>query len=1169
MRYGSAVTDEDGEATTSHARDRAQPRAAVSWSAGLRGGLFALAAAALCGLTTVAGAARVGDGVPAGYRTDAVLVAFRENAPLDTRLAAVNRAGLTATGAPGRANRHFAVLRLSDASRARRVTVPAALAALRADPAVRIAEPDYAVRHQAIPNDPDFSKLYGLHNTGQDDGLTDADIDAPEAWEVTTGSKSVIVAVIDTGVDYRHPDLDFNILRDADGAVVGYDFANGDPDPMDDNGHGTHVSGTIGARGNNGLGVVGVNHVVRIMPVKFLDSGGGGYYSGAIDSIDFAVANGARILSNSWGGGGHSQLLLEAIQRAEAAGVLFVAAAGNDASNNDQFPVYPASHNQEAGNVVSVAATDERDELAYFTNFGPRTVDLSAPGVRVLSTTPGGTYSYFSGTSMATPHVSGAAALALARYPALTLTQLKLRLLNSTDPIPATVGRVLRGRLNAAAVLEVDNIPPAPPTVFQATHRGPSGLVLSWLSSGDDGTSGPSSGVELRYSTQPITEGNYAAAKLGTAPTAPAASGVEATTLLSGLESDTDYYAAIRALDNVGNPSQIATLGPLHTLPSPVSNLLYDGAEGALLFSGTGSWGVTTTTSRRGDASYADSPAGEYANDVTSTLTQVTSRSLGGGVTALSFYARMDLEYGADILYVEQSRDNGTSWQPLGALTGVSDWAPHQLDISGPAGPVKVRFRLVTDESVTRDGVYLDEIRLSTEVPICTFEDTAEGAPRFSGMGGWAVTNEDSNSPTHSYSDSPGVFYPNGSDAALTQSVGLPLLGFIPRLRFWMRLDLEPGYDTLEVQLTADDGETWEPLARYTGGRDWAHYELPLDRFFGENIRIRFQLNADITVNAAGAWVDDIRICGEPLAPFQATAPPAPTNLQATAVSAAQINLTWASESATVTGFRVERSEAGGSFLPIAFVPGEARAYADRGLRPATLYAYRLRANSLGLDSDYSTQSSTTTPATPAAPAAPGNLRAKLLGRTDVRLTWSDNSSDEESYRLERRVEDEPYRAIEYLPANTTSFNDLALAPETSFTYRVVAVRAGAESVASNEAVATTRTAPPPGRMRLSTSSLSFGTVIVGRKLRKRVTIKNVGPGVLTGSVGTLLAPFTVVSGGGAFTLAPSKTRVAVIEYAPTSAAESFDYCIVRSNDPDLPITYLYVSGTGVVATPR
>ncbi|MFC1896682.1 S8 family serine peptidase, partial [Thermodesulfobacteriota bacterium] len=344
------------------------------------------------------------------------------------------------------------------------------------DSNVEYAEPNHIYHTQQTPNfpdDPSFDELWGLHNTGQGQpgGTPDADIDAPEAWGINTGSSDIVVAVIDTGVDYTHEDLAANMWTnsgetagdgiDNDGNdyvddIYGIDAYNNDSDPMDDHYHGTHCSGTIGAAGNNSTGVVGVSWDVSIMALKFLDSNASGYTSDAITCIDYAVNNGAHVLSNSWGGGGYSQSLKDAIEAANAAGLLFIAAAGNEyGNNNDTNPFYPASYTNE--NIIAVAATDYNDNLAGFSNFGPTSVDVAAPGVDIYSCKPGdvyGSYQNLSGTSMAAPHVAGLAALVRAEYGDIGHMDVKQRILNTADQLFSFSALVLTGgRINAYRAL--------------------------------------------------------------------------------------------------------------------------------------------------------------------------------------------------------------------------------------------------------------------------------------------------------------------------------------------------------------------------------------------------------------------------------------------------------------------------------------------------------------------------------------------------------------------------------------------------------------------------------------------------------------------------------------------------------------------------------------------
>ncbi len=359
------------------------------------------------------------------------------------------------------------------------VTVKDAIARYRAHPDVVYAEPNYIVHAlqdaQATPNDPQFGTLWGLHNTGQSGGTPDADIDAPEAWNITTGSSDVVVAVIDTGTDYTHPDLAANMFQntadcnangvddDGNGYIddcYGIDALNNDSDPMDDNRHGTHTAGTIGAFGNNGLGVAGVNWNVRLMPCKFLGANGSGPITAAIACLEYVKTmkdRGVNIVAtnNSWGGGAYSQALYDAIDAQRQRGILFIASAGNAALDNDTNAVYPA--NYPLPNVISVAATTRSDSLASFSDYGRRSVHIGAPGEDILSTTPNNTYTALSGTSMAAPHVSGVAALLKAHDPSRDWRAIRNLILAGGDTIPALANTITGKRLNAHGALTCSN----------------------------------------------------------------------------------------------------------------------------------------------------------------------------------------------------------------------------------------------------------------------------------------------------------------------------------------------------------------------------------------------------------------------------------------------------------------------------------------------------------------------------------------------------------------------------------------------------------------------------------------------------------------------------------------------------------------------------------------
>ncbi len=303
----------------------------------------------------------------------------------------------------------------------------------------------------ANPTDPSFGKLWGLRNTGANEpqgkaGVEGADINALKAWDLTTGSRKIKIAIIDTGIDYTHPDLIGNV----DGAS-GYNFVKNTKDAMDDHGHGTHCAGTIGAIHDNSVGVAGVMSEVTIIPLKFLDENGSGSLEDAVKAVDYATELDVDIMSNSWGGSGKSEALLEAIKRASDKGIIFTAAAGNNSSNNDTTPSYPA--NYESPNIIAVAALTAQNDLANFSSYGRSSVHIAAPGHNILSTIKGGGYEVMSGTSMATPHVSGVLGLLLAKEGRMPHDVLKDRLTMTGVPVSG-----LRGKTMTASRIDAYNL---------------------------------------------------------------------------------------------------------------------------------------------------------------------------------------------------------------------------------------------------------------------------------------------------------------------------------------------------------------------------------------------------------------------------------------------------------------------------------------------------------------------------------------------------------------------------------------------------------------------------------------------------------------------------------------------------------------------------------------
>ncbi|MFP6750558.1 MAG: S8 family peptidase, partial [Pirellulaceae bacterium] len=365
--------------------------------------------------------------------------------------------------------------------------VPEIEAVLAGNAFVRSYEPASFVTSQdapLFPDDPLFHVLTGLHNTGQAGGIEDVDIDAPEAWELETGSRDVIVAVVDSGVDYGHPDLAANIWTnpgeiagngqddDSNGSiddVHGYNFVAGNGDTFDSLGHGTHVAGTIGAVGDNDRGVTGVAWDVSLLPLKWAEGRTGDLHN-AIAAINYATMMrnsglNVKIINNSWQTSFSSPALYDAVAATRDAEILFVVAAGNHprkGRNLDQSPSYPASYDLD--NMITVAATNLNDQKLHSSHYGATSVDLAAPGASIFSTYPqhlGVGYGFSAGTSMATPHVSGAAALLWSRMPDATVAEVRSAILEGVDVLPGLKGLVAtEGRLNVYGALTVDTYAP-------------------------------------------------------------------------------------------------------------------------------------------------------------------------------------------------------------------------------------------------------------------------------------------------------------------------------------------------------------------------------------------------------------------------------------------------------------------------------------------------------------------------------------------------------------------------------------------------------------------------------------------------------------------------------------------------------------------------------------
>ena len=493
--------------------------------------------------------------------------------------------------------------------------------ALRARSDVIYAEPNYIRRASVAPNDPRYPELWGLNNTGQkatvggNPGTAGNDIRAEQAWSITTGNRNVVVGVVDTGIDINHEDLRDNIWTnsaeipgnnvDDDGNgfiddVHGWDFAHNDATvfdyteptyPPSENyagdvdDHGTHVAGTIGATGNNGTGITGINWQVSLLPLKFLTEDGGGSTSDLLKALSYAKAmrqlwessggtKGAniRVLNNSYGGDEFSQSEQNAIRELSDAGILFVVAAGNEGVSNDQFPAYPS--NYTSPNLISVAASGGNGIKANFSNFGEGTVNVTAPGEYILSTLPKNTYDFKSGTSMATPHVSGAAALVCALSPGITMQKLRSVVMYSGYAAPWQFANVLpisTGRaVDASKALQNINSPTdtTPPGTIanlsaQISDTFPS-YSLSWQATGDDGNVGKVTAYEVRFSETSLNDANYDLATSLPGPV-PGDPGFTQFVTVKVPWRHSSGFIGVRAVDDAGNK------GPISQVPISVS----------------------------------------------------------------------------------------------------------------------------------------------------------------------------------------------------------------------------------------------------------------------------------------------------------------------------------------------------------------------------------------------------------------------------------------------------------------------------------------------------------------------------------------------------------------------------------------------------------------------
>lgn len=513
------------------------------------------------------------------HRPDEILIKFREQASPSQRQAI--RAQL------GAGTRRQLLRGIEHLKLGRGVSIEEALERYRRHPHVLYVEPNYLIQISVLPDDAEFDRQWGLHNRGQTEGTPGADIGADEGWNISTGSHDILLAVVDTGIDYTHPDLVDNIWHnpgeipgnglDDDGNgfiddVHGWDFVADDAVPLDENGHGTHVSGIAGAVGDNALGIAGVAWKVSLVPLRALDANGFGDIADSIDAYEYAISIGARIVNNSWVAP-PSQALQDAVQATEDADILMVAAAGNTGFSLEFFPVYPASFPND--NIVAVTSLDDEDRRLFFSSFGSVSVDLAAPGLFIFSTLSGGHYGFNSGTSMSTPHVSGAAALLMSVAPDLPASSARRILVETAEPTEAFSGlTVSGGKLHIGnALSSLDIVAPGAVDDLSVEESFSNSLVLSWTATGDDGEQGIAHAYDLRIATTPLDETTFLTGTRihGTPP--PGQAGSRESFEIPDLLHNTTYYVALRVEDDWGNDGPVSNMVTATTLAAPSASL--------------------------------------------------------------------------------------------------------------------------------------------------------------------------------------------------------------------------------------------------------------------------------------------------------------------------------------------------------------------------------------------------------------------------------------------------------------------------------------------------------------------------------------------------------------------------------------------------------------------
>ena len=902
------------------------------------------------------------------HAPDTILVRFKTAAPPWARTQAHALTGANV-------HRSFTLVEGLQVVRVPRgMTVKDAIERYQRDPAVLYAEPNWIVSHQASPNDPRFGEMWGLNNTGQSGGRADADIDAVEAWNLTTGSSNVVVAVIDTGVDCNHPDLAANMFRntldcnsngiddDGNGRIddcVGIDAANNDSNPTDDNNHGTHVAGTIGAVGTNGVGVTGVNWNVRLMACKFLPATGSGSVGDAIECIEYVKLmkdRGVNIVatSNSWGGGGFSQSLFDAIDAHLQRGILFIAAAGNNSANNDTTPFYPAGY--FLPNVISVAATTRTDALASFSNFGRHDRRSRRPGCRDPEHDAQQHLRVFSGTSMATPHVSGVAALLKAHDPTRDWRAIKNLILAGGDTIPALGNTITQKRLNAHGALTCSNSP-----VF--ARRLPIGASVT----GTVGTAVDLAALNINC-----------ASPNGNVVVTVEPGGQTVTLLDDGLGTDQ------AAGDGIYTGRWVPTAVGTYTITFPGGDAITAQVLGDYQMSQTApSYRTIAGTNLNLDddgTAFVAAPfpipfgGGRFDGVFVSADGHV---SFSSAFTAAANAALPTLQIPTlvapwwDDLFPVAGTAQNVFWGVLGSAPNrelVVEWRDVRLSACQASSTATIKFQVVFFEA--NDNVLFN------------YADTAAGGACAAADRGGSATVGLQTSTDRAFQFSFDTQSLSDGLSLLWSTLPATRISVTPTSRNFGSVAIGSSEDRIfTVQnlgggVVSGTATTSGRFSIVSGGT----YSVAAGQ--SHRVTVRFTPIAvgtsSASVSFSGGGGSNRAVTGTGLAVSPAAAP---AGLTATAVSAGQINLTWQDTNGNESQSRIERKTGpGGTFAEIATPAANVLASSDTGVSSSTTYVYRIRAcNAVGC-SPYSNEATATTPGVAVPVALSVTVRGSAAG---------------------------------------------------------------------------------------------------------------------------------------------------------------------------------------------